>query len=422
MPLTLYDVLTNEFGGRYKLYRGDIGLEIETEAKSEYTVPKFSFWDVHDDGSLRGFGKEYVLKVPLNFKTFLESLKEFKEKTEGIKFVKDSVTTSVHAHLNFLNDGFIPLGNFLTAYSLVENMLIRFSGEDRLSNLFCLPMCDAEEIHKSIMRMLRGISENNFRFLEMNPDNMKYGALNISSLHTYGSLEIRSMRGTTDIELIENWVGMLWSLLSYCRTEGVTPPSIIKSYQDSGADFLSTVFGPYRKFIRYDDEATLVEKNFWFAANTAYAVKDWALLGEPKKTGPYKSKDLNKISKGLFGRSFEELTHGQQVMVLDRAGRGKDMIRDDEGAPAEAEPQPGQMARDYFRPLTMTAGMIHRTTVPAEPVPLHYDEIIEVPRGGTLRTTAEELIYGTTQVQEQPEVDHWDDFRHDDGEPREEED
>lgn len=317
----IHAALSKTVGNKYKKFPGDIGLEVETECKIDYEVPKFSFWTVHNDGSLRDIGREFVLKQPLDFEnSFPKALNEFQEKTKGIPFIQDSITTSVHTHLNILNDNFTTLGNFLTLYSLVENLLIRASGEDRLSNLFCLPICDAEEIYHNIIRMMDGISKKKYVSMHFEPDNAKYGALNLASISAYGSLEIRSFRGTTDINLIKQWVGTLYSMLKFSRESGLLPPQIVLNYKDRGAEFLTDVFGEYRPFIRHPDEENLIEKNFWYSANIAYSVRDWkALSQEPKPKSP-KPKDLERLAMKLYSASFESLSYDQQKNVLRHAG------------------------------------------------------------------------------------------------------
>lgn len=318
--MTISNAFTKTFGNTYKNFKGDIGLEIETETDTDYKVPKFSFWSVHADGSLRGFGQEYVLKQPLDFATaFPEALIEFRDKTKGIPFNENSITTSVHVHLNFLNDDFVVLGNFLTTYAFVENILIRFSGDDRLSNLFCLPICDAEETYHNIMRIVEALPKKKYGSLQFEVDNTKYGALNLSALVRYGSLEIRSFRGTTDIELIRTWVGVLYSILQYSRQKGLTPPQIIQAYRDKGAEVLSDIFGEYRKILRHKDEDALLDQNLWYAVNISCAVKDWDKLEEVPKTTKPKLKDLDKMARSIYNQSFEALTHEQQQLVLRRA-------------------------------------------------------------------------------------------------------
>jgi hypothetical protein len=306
--MTIQNALTNFFGNKYKTYKGDIGLEIETETVEEYKVPKFSFWEAHPDNSLRGFGMEYTLKQPLEFETtFPLALEEFAEKTKDIPFVPDSITTSIHVHLNFLNDNFVTLGNFLTAYSMTENLLIRASGEDRLSNLYCLPICDAEETHYNMVRMFRGIREKKYGSLSFDAESTKYGALNLSALQQFGSLEMRSFRGTTDTKLIKDWVGILHSLQRYARTPDLVPPQIILNYNTKKAEYLTDIFGEYRKFVRHVDEEALIEKNFWYAAAFAYEIKDWSKLEQVVKPKKMKSKDLDKISQLMYGRPFDQL-------------------------------------------------------------------------------------------------------------------
>lgn len=319
--MVIYNTLNKHFGSRFNNFKGDIGLEIETESKEDYTIPKFSFWDVHNDNSLRDIGREYVLKQPLDFEeTLPKALTEFVDKTKAVKFIQNSITTSIHVHLNLLNDNFLTLGNFLTVYTLVENILIRYSGEDRLSNLFCLPICDAEDTYHNMLRLLEGVRDRKYNRLSFDIDRTKYGALNLSSLATRGSLEIRSFRGTTDTKLIYNWIGILYSILKFARQDGLVPPAIILAYKDKGTEILTDVFSSYRKDIRHPDEEKLLEKNFWYAANLAYSIQDWKKLElVPKKKKP-SAGALDKESLKHFKRTFQELNFHEQRAVLEILG------------------------------------------------------------------------------------------------------
>lgn len=299
----------------YKNYPGDIGLEIETETKEPYDIPQFSFWVVHPDGSLRDFGQEYVLAQPLTIEQTQLALDEFKNKTKGIKFIEDSLTTSVHVHLNFLDQSFQTLGNFLVLYTMFENLLIRYSGEDRLSNLFCLPICDAEETYKNMMRMAIGIGKSDAGQLIFGVDACKYAALNLSTLGSYGSLEIRCHKGTTNIDRIMEWVGILNSIKIYAR-QNIVPQEIITAWKDRGSELLSDVFGQYRKIIDFKGAGDLIEKNFWYAANIAYSVKDWKAVFKVKEK-KVKSGDLDSMADKLFRvHRFEALDAARQRELL----------------------------------------------------------------------------------------------------------
>jgi hypothetical protein len=354
--MTIFNTLSKHYGGRYKAHKGDIGLEVETESREDYAVPKFSFWEVHRDDSLRDVGKEYVLRQPLDFEiTFPKALDEFKEKTTGIKFIEDSITTSIHTHLNFLNDNFITLGNFLTTYTWTENLLIRASGEDRKSNLFCLPICDAEETYNNMMRMFDGIKTKKYGLLQFEPEHTKYGAINLSSLTNFGSLEIRSFRGTVDTELIKQWVGTLYSILKYARTPGLIPPQIILAAKDRGPELLTDIFGEYRKFIRHPDEEKLLEKNFWYAANIAYSVKDWPKLEEVPKPKKPKPKDLDNTAQKVFGHKFQDCSMSEQRAILRHLG--------------EEVPEEDEMGREEEQPRDDPFGLMHEPAAQAPAAP-----------------------------------------------------
>lgn len=319
--MIIYDAFSR--WGNYKKWEGTYGVEIETETKGEYEVPRFAFWDVHNDGSLRDFGKEYVLKQPLAFgKPLDDALQEFVDKTKGIPFRKDSISTSVHVHVNMLNETFITMANFITVYTLVENILIRYCGPDRKSSLFCLPICDAEETAKNIRAMFQQFDKKNYKYAnQFTADTCKYAALNLASLARIGSLEVRSFRGTPDTKEIRDWVGILNSLISFSR-QSLTPPEIIKMYHEKGPELLSEIFGEFREQLRYPDEVELVKKTLFWATVNAHCVKDWSRMDTaPKGTVSKKDFDIEAISQKLFGTAFERLSLEQQEAVVHELER-----------------------------------------------------------------------------------------------------
>lgn len=323
--MRLYDAFTKT-GGSYKRWDGTFGIEIETETLDEYATPRLALWDVHNDGSLRNFGREYVLKTPLSFGAPLDTaLEEFKNSTSHLKFIQDSISTSVHVHVNMLNEDFRTFANFVTVYTLVENLLIRFSGPDRKSNLFCLPIVDAEETYRNIKTLFQNFEKKNFKAIHhMDAANCKYAALNLASLARFGSLEIRSFRGVTDTKIIRNWVGIIDRMLQYSRQAGLYPADIIVQYKDRGPEVLSEIFGEYRELLRWDDEDRLLTKSLFFAASNAYTVKDWDKVdAEPKAVATKKSPDLDGLSMKAFGARFHELTGDQQMAVIDAMERAQ---------------------------------------------------------------------------------------------------
>lgn len=305
-------------GKNHKKLDGEFGIEIETETKSAYDAPQFFYWTSHGDGSLRDYGIEYVLKQPVKYEKELDlALKEFKDKTEKIKFIKDSFSTSVHVHINVLNETFKTLGNLLTLYSLFENILIRYSGPDRLSNLFCLPMCDAEDIYKNIVNMFNNIQIRNYKNIAISEQSVKYSACNIATIYNLGSVEIRSFRGETDIEKIKSWVSILNCLLTYARKD-ISPKDVVLSWKDRQLNLLNDVFGGYAKELHHADELKLIDQNVWYAASIAYSVKDWDTLDKMEKAPEFKPtlKQLDQQAAAIFGGKYNQLSLADQQHIL----------------------------------------------------------------------------------------------------------
>ena len=199
---------------------GEYGIEIETETKAPYNIPKFKFWDVKHDQSLRDFGQEYVLKTPVRYDYELDAaLGEFQAKTAGLAFIQDSISTSVHVHWNILNEKWKTLGNFCTLYTLSENLLIEYSGEFRRNNLFCLPLRSVPLVVQYLIDIFKSAAKRNYNSCVIAPETVKYAALNLSTITKFGSLEMRSMRGVTDINKIKNWVSVINNMVSFCRMD-----------------------------------------------------------------------------------------------------------------------------------------------------------------------------------------------------------
>lgn len=373
-----------KFFKNFTRYDGDIGIEIETETKKTYIPPEMLFWIHKPDGSLRDFGMEYILKQPVKYgKQLDDALDEFKNKTIGINFVKDSISTSVHVHLNILNETFLTLGNFLTLYTLCENLLIRMSGPDRLSNLFCLPICDAEETYKNIVNMFKGIYAKQWKSLIFQQGTVKYAALNLSSIGNFGSLEIRSFNGDTNIENIKRWVSVLYSILVFSRNEKITPRDIMTKYKDDPEGLIKEVFKEHRDALKFKDEKQLLDKNLFYAASIAYSVKAWRDLDakENAKFNP-SAKDLEIRAKTLFGKKFSELTGGEmdhvyQTLQRDFAAKnGGDPIVPDFGEALAPRPDLAQMARDVINNQVRPRGRPARVVMEEVPAVRNNDWVI----------------------------------------------
>lgn len=266
---------------RYE-YDGELGIEIETESLRPYDPPRFEHWTTHQDGSLRNFGIEYVLRVPLNYQDIGKALKEFELNTRQIAFTP-SVYTSVHVHFNQKNRTLTQLFNFITLYLLFEETLGHYCGPDREGNLFCLKTSNSERNLVNITNLLDNFDRGNRRgVLSLNSNQLKYSGLNIAPLRHFGSLEIRTHPGTWDITLVQRWVDMLYKAVYHKALEFKDPIAIVNRFNEVGYEkFLIECFGDLTKYLTFSKGD--FEKTLWYATVVASGTTNWASLGDEKK-------------------------------------------------------------------------------------------------------------------------------------------
>jgi hypothetical protein len=192
---------------------GKFGIEIETEGEN---LPRSSpnplfkkTWKIEVDGSLRGEDNaEYVLRKPCKEEDVREVLGLLKEAGEANESVFDeSIRAGVHIHLNIQSYTPLELLTFITTYYILEDLLVHWCGKERVGNHFCLRASDAEFV---INKLLESCQKKDWRHL--NTEDIRYTALNLTSMFKYGSIEFRSMRSTKDLNDIETWIKLIAQL------------------------------------------------------------------------------------------------------------------------------------------------------------------------------------------------------------------
>lgn len=178
---------------------GLFGVEIEAEGINLPPVDN-KHWKTVQDGSLRG-GLEYVFKQPLSLDTAKEQVKVL---LEGIApQASFSYRTSIHVHVNVGMFDRNQLMRFIYTWMLFEEHMLKLCGKGRVGNRFCLRMRDAEGY---LDRILKAFEKP---FPSLHPDHVKYSAMNLASLSQYGSIEIRSMEGTSSHKRVSQWLDLL---------------------------------------------------------------------------------------------------------------------------------------------------------------------------------------------------------------------
>lgn len=221
---------------------GNVGIEIEVEGSD---LPRSSpnplfkkVWKVERDGSLRGEDNaEYVLRMPCSYEDVPEALGILQEAIDANQSrVDEAIRAGVHVHLNIQSYTPLELLTFITTYYILEDLFVQWCGKERVGNHFCLRAGDAEFV---INKIYEACQAKDWRHL--NTEDIRYTALNLTSMFKYGSIEFRSMRSTPNLNEIHMWVKLIQQLEKGARKFG-NPKEVIHA--------MSEMNGPDR-FIEY---------------------------------------------------------------------------------------------------------------------------------------------------------------------------
>lgn len=198
----------------YKEFESNVALfGIEIEVEGRRLPEKVKFFETKNDGSLRGESFEYVFNKPLNLSTSIKAIEGLVDAFKDRDTVLDmSYRTSVHVHVNVSNLEKNSISVFLYVTFLLEKILVKYCGDIREGNRFCLRMVDAEYKLDELARFISGKG-----FLIDNQNTVKYSAINIHPISTQGSVEFRSMKGTVDVKTLTDWLSALNNIYEYAK-------------------------------------------------------------------------------------------------------------------------------------------------------------------------------------------------------------
>lgn len=186
---------------------GDLGIEIEVEGVG---LPRgTAHWRREADGSLRGEDNgEYVLSSPCLFKDLDKRFEELQKAFDKVgAIIHDTYRAGVHVHVNVQDLTTTQLFNMITLFLVMEEPLVGFCAPSRRGNHFCLRSKDAGYLTEVIWD---ACLQNDLR--QLNTEDIRYSAMNLSSLFKYGSIEFRSLESTKDFQHIKKWATILYQL------------------------------------------------------------------------------------------------------------------------------------------------------------------------------------------------------------------
>ena len=304
-----------------KAVKGEIGVEIECEGTHLFDAP-IQYWACHPDGSLRPTDGhppvEYVLKKPLDRAEVTAALTYLTSKLKQAgSQVRNSHRSSVHVHLNCQQMNLREILNVVCMYLFFEHSLVEFSGQERVGNLFCLRAKDAQYWVRNIVEGLR--SGN---FAGVYHENYRYTSCNTASLAKFGSLEFRSMRGTVDQELIQNWIDLLCHIKDKAA-EFQTPLQMYEMYSTmEPMEFFRHIFRSKPNLQRLLSETACLESGMnegsIFVRDIAYAIEEWSTVAPPPKAKP--EVGGGEWSQGRYDRPRGIAVRNDRLMDAKRRG------------------------------------------------------------------------------------------------------
>ena len=247
--MSKYPVIGRMLSSPVKAVKGmRYGVEIEVEGED---LPVFDYstthsilskWKTTYDGSLRGESKEYVSRKPYLMNTtrgMVATLADYLSTCE----LNISDRCGVHVHTNVQDMQINHLYNFLVLYFLIEEPLIDWCGPARVANVFCMRGKDAS----GNIDYIRDSMDDLHLIVNADSSVCKYGALNLSSIPIFGSLEFRGLATPPDTD---DWwrIRRIVGVMNHLKTTAMqydSPKEIYNAWiRSSPTEFFKSVYYP----------------------------------------------------------------------------------------------------------------------------------------------------------------------------------
>lgn len=212
-------------------FEGDLfGVELECEGKQvdqKLDLNLLKDWKLVRDGSLRnnhGSSGEWVFTGPANYGKSVERIKALFENFNQVKAkLVTSNRTSTHVHYNVKGKKVYQVINLYILFTILEDILDTFCGEDRKGNLFCL----SSRLANSQLEWVTDACFENFSFVRLRED-QRYCSLNLASLNKFNSVEFRGMRGVDNEKDLLDWLSIINEFCDYACYKMRNPSEIIE--------------------------------------------------------------------------------------------------------------------------------------------------------------------------------------------------
>jgi hypothetical protein len=158
------------------------------------------------NAGIAGYAFEFISK-PMKSSTLLFSMEEF-FKVTGFDEKNYTDRCSVHVHVNCTDLTPDQISSVALVYSVVEDILFRFVGQDRENNIYCLPWSQCRMHHDRVDKITSNVDRTSRSW-------QKYTALNLIPLRSQGTVEFRQMHGTADMKKLTTWINLIGCIFKY---------------------------------------------------------------------------------------------------------------------------------------------------------------------------------------------------------------
>jgi len=278
-------------------YAGDrVGLELELESSKSQPlgwVDKQTMWTVHNDGSLRQNGVEYVFANPLWGGDIDAALQLFEDNTKGVNFV-DTGYGSTHVHYNVGNLLTTEVMSIVVGWSILEDAFLTVCKPSRDGNNFAQRFNVLNQLVNVLStQYTSGGNRIERLFANMSQDYWKYANLNLATIRTFGTLEFRPYHSTWDIKEIRSWIDRL---INFCKGMVAigTPVQVLETADRDLEAFITK----YAGVPATEQLIDLTRRNISTAFRLAYVVEDWENIKEMRANPPKKKKKSGYVNYG----------------------------------------------------------------------------------------------------------------------------
>lgn len=189
-----------------------VGVEIEFEKGNRFMESEgiWARWDMHEDGSLRDYGRELVFSQPWGGVAAEEALVLVMDSFDRCSF---SHRTSVHVHVDVRDITSPALYRYMLLYVVLEEVLFNMCGAHRAKNNFCVATYHAN----GMLSRMGKLNPKRFirSLLSSETAAYRYSGMNLDSVRKFGSLEFRGHEGTGDVSRIATWINVLTHMKHY---------------------------------------------------------------------------------------------------------------------------------------------------------------------------------------------------------------